>query len=97
MSVTGGPQLELKCYEQCHNVPLQQTRGGTSAGLVYLLVVAAISAQQAPATGNAHGVKAQARRRKLHAIHRGKCLLPRVSSSRWVQPSLPAASAIRGS
>ena len=57
MSVTGGPQFDLKCYEQCHNVPLQRTRGRTRAGLVYLLVVAAISAQEAPAAGNAHGVK----------------------------------------
>ena len=93
MSVTGGPQFDLKCYEQCHNVPLQRTRGGTSAGLVYLLVMAAISAQEAPAAGNSLGVKAQARRRKPHAIHRGKCPLAR----RWVQPSLPAATAIPGS
>ena len=86
-------------------MPFQRTRGRTSAGLVYLLVVGAISAQEAPAAGYAaalrtpaiDGMQAQASSRKPHAIPRGKCLLARVSSSRWVQPASPAASAIPGS
>ena len=48
LSVAGRPQFGLKCDERCHYVPFQRTRGRTSTGLVYLLVVGAISAQERP-------------------------------------------------